>query len=165
MAKLSIIVAIDQKNGIGYNNQLLFKLPNDLKHFKKITSNHTVIMGRKTFESLPKGALPNRRNIVLSRKLEKPYTNTELYRSLDDALEHISKDEEVFIIGGPSLYKEGIELAENLYITEVHTSAKNVDTYFPSINKNEWKEISRVAQSADDKHLYSYSFVHYSKKN
>ena len=114
---ISIIVAINKNNGIGYKNQLLYWLPNDLKRFKTLTTGHTIIMGRKTFESLPKGALPNRRNIVLSSQ-DVTFPGAECFHSLNDALEACKDEIEVFIIGGASLYKEAMHIADRLYITE-----------------------------------------------
>ena len=107
---LSIIAAINQKRGIGYQNKLLYWLPNDLKRFKALTTGHTIIMGRHTFESLPKGALPNRRNVVLSRQ-ELHFEGAECFHTLADALHTCKEDEEVFIIGGATLYTETLPLA------------------------------------------------------
>ena len=115
---LSIIAAINQKRGIGYQNKLLYWLPNDLKRFKALTTGHTIIMGRHTFESLPKGALPNRRNVVLSRQ-ELHFEGAECFHTLADALHTCKEDEEVFIIGGATLYTEALPLADRLYLTEV----------------------------------------------
>ena len=115
---LSIIVAINQNRGIGHENKLLYWLPNDLKRFKALTTGHTIIMGRKTFESLPKGALPNRRNIVLSRSCRE-FEGAECFHTLEEALKACANEEEVFIIGGASLYAEALPLADRLYVTEV----------------------------------------------
>lgn len=105
---LSIIVATAQNRAIGYKNKLLYWLPDDLKRFKSLTTGHTIIMGRKTFESLPKGALPNRRNIVLSKQESFQAQGTEVFHSLEDALKHCQTTEEVFIIGGESIYREAL---------------------------------------------------------
>ena len=160
---LSIIAAINKNRGIGLNNQLLYWLPNDLKRFKALTTGHTVIMGRKTFESLPKGALPNRRNIVLSRKL-KNFERAECFDSLAEALHHCTQEEEIFIIGGSSLYKEALPLADKLYITEINDDLKEADVFFPPISAEEWNEKSRECHSVDEKHLYSYCFICYERK-
>jgi dihydrofolate reductase len=103
MAKISLIAAVDRRGGIGYQNRLLYWLPNDLKRFKALTTGHTIVMGRRTFESLPKGALPNRRNIVLSRQPDATFPGAEHFTSLQDVLAHCAQEEEVFIIGGASL--------------------------------------------------------------
>lgn len=159
---LSIIVAINRQNGIGFKNKLLYWLPNDLKRFKTLTTGHTIIMGRKTFESLPKGALPNRRNIVLSRT-RTDFPGAECYTSLQKAIENIPGDEEAFIIGGASLYKEALPLADRLYITEIDNEGKEADAFFPFIDPSIWKEKSRECHPTDEKHLYSYCFIDYER--
>ena len=144
---LSIIAAINQKRGIGYQNKLLYWLPNDLKRFKALTTGHTIIMGRHTFESLPKGALPNRRNVVLSRQ-ELHFEGAECFHTLADAL-HI--------------YTEALPLADRLYLTEVDDEQAPADAFFPEVSPELWKEKSRECHPTDEKHLYSYSFVDYER--
>lgn len=107
---ISIIAAVDRKRGIGYQNRLLFWLPNDLKRFKALTTGNTIIMGRKTFESLPKGALPNRRNVVLSTQKDLICPGTEVFPSLEEALSSCQPDEHVYIIGGASVYRQALPL-------------------------------------------------------
>jgi dihydrofolate reductase len=119
-------------------------------------------MGRKTFESLPKGALPNRRNIVLSRQ-EINFPGAECFPSLKDALESCCTDEEVFIIGGASVYQETMNIANKLYITYIENTPKQADAYFPPIDKHIWKETSRETHSTDEKHLYPYIFIDYER--
>lgn len=164
MGKISVIAAIDLNNGIGFENKLLYWLPNDLKRFKALTTGHTIVMGRKTFESLPKGALPNRRNIVITRDTQLTFPGAECFHSLEEAIAHCTSDEEVFIIGGESVYRQAIAIADKLYLTEVADKAAQVDAYFPAVDKNVWKEKSRECHSSDEKHLYSYSFVDYEKE-
>ena len=159
---ISIIVAINKNNGIGFKNELLYWLPNDLKRFKALTTGHTIIMGRKTFESLPKGALPNRRNVVLTRQNLK-FEGAETFGNLQEALENCKSDEEIFIIGGASLYHEAISIADRLYITEIDDIEKEADAFFPEINKNEWAEINKECHSTDEKHSYSYCFCDYER--
>lgn len=137
---ISIIVATSLNWAIGRNNQLLWHISEDLKYFKKITSGHTVIMGRKTWESIGK-PLPNRRNIVVSLSLEK-ITDAEVYKSLELALK-AAGNESLFIIGGGEIYKQALPLAEKLYLTIVNLTVEDADTFFPKINYNEWREISR----------------------
>jgi len=161
MQNLSIIVAIARNYGIGFENKLLYWLPNDLKRFKALTTGNTIIMGRKTFESLPKGALPNRRNIVLTRQEGATFDGAECFPSLEAALSHCKEDKEVFIIGGFSVYREAMPLANQLYITFIDDASKEADAYFPEINKEEWKEIGRENHQTDEKHLYPYSFIDY----
>lgn len=136
---LSIIAAINQKRGIGYQNKLLYWLPNDLKRFKALTTGHTILMGRHTFESLPKGALPNRRNVVLSRK-DLHFEGTECFHTLEEALKSCKEEEEVFIIGGATLYTEALPLADRLYLTEVEDDQVPADTFFPEIDRHIWQE-------------------------
>lgn len=136
---LSIIAAINRNRGLGFGNQLLYWLPNDLKRFKALTTGHTIIMGRKTFESLPKGALPNRRNIVLTSQ-KKTFEGTECFSSLQEALDACRKEEEVFIIGGASIYSEAMAFADRLYLTEVDDDQKPADVFFPEIKETDWKE-------------------------
>lgn len=160
---ISIIVCIAENRAIGYENKLLYWLPNDLKRFKQLTTGHTIIMGRRTFESLPKGALPNRRNIVLSRQADAFYEGAEHYISLEEALAHCQSDEEVFIIGGSMVYEQALPLADSLYITLVRDMPAQADAYFPLIESAVWKEVFREEHSADEKHAYSYSFIDYKR--
>lgn len=139
-------------------------LPNDLKHFKSITQGHTVIMGRKTFESLPNGALPNRRNIVISSNTKLSIPNVEIVSSIDKALELTQNEKEVFIIGGGNIYTQTINIADKLYITIVHHPFENVDTFFPQIKTEEWKEISIENHQADDQNKYAHTFITYTRK-
>ena len=160
---ISIIVAIAQNGAIGFENKLLYWLPNDLKRFKALTTGHTIIMGRRTFESLPKGALPNRRNIVLTRQnIEFP--GAERYASLEAALAQCKDEEEVFIIGGASVYREAMPLADKLFITHIEDTPEQADAFFPKIDASVWKVTSREALSTDEKHLYPYCFVDYQRK-
>lgn len=159
---ISIIVAIAQNGAIGFENKLLYWLPNDLKRFKALTTGHTIIMGRKTFESLPKGALPNRRNIVLSRQnIEFP--GAERYASLQAALEQCRADEEIFIIGGASVYRESMPLADKLYITHIENTPQEADAFFPVIDPSVWKETAQEVHEADEKHAHAYRFSDYER--
>ncbi|NDV70107.1 dihydrofolate reductase [Dysgonomonas sp. 25] len=165
MSTISIIVAVDENNAIGKDNKLLCHLPNDLKYFKSVTSGSPVIMGRKTFESLPNGALPNRRNIVISRNKQLQYPNTEMAGSIEDAIALCQGENEVFIIGGGTIYQEAIHFADKLYITLIHHKFEGTDTFFPAIDSNSWQEVWREDHPADEKHRYDYSFVRYEKIN
>ena len=137
--QVNIIAAVARNRAIGYQNKLLYWLPNDLKRFKALTTGHTIIMGRRTYESLPKGALPNRRNIVLSRTIQ-VLPGCEIYPSLEEALSHCSNDEEVFIIGGASLYQQALPLANRLYLTEINDTPVAADAFFPAYD--DWKTIA-----------------------
>ena len=156
---LSIIVAIGKNNEIGGGNDMLWHLPAELKHFKEITTGHTVIMGRKTLESLPKGPLPNRRNIVISRNLDLKIEGAEVYSSLDLALLKVMDEEEVFVIGGAQLYKQTFPDADKLYLTKVYADFPQADTFFPGIDYTEWQEVRRETYPADEKNGYAFSFI------
>ncbi|MBF0577305.1 dihydrofolate reductase [Dysgonomonas sp. GY617] len=163
MAIISIIVAIDEKNAIGKDNQLLCHLPNDLKYFKSVTQGHTVIMGRNTYESLPNGALPNRRNIVLSRNKDLQLDRCEVSSSLEDAIALCDSETEVFIIGGATVYAKAIDVADKLYITYIHHQFEGTDAFFPEVDKNKWIESSHIKNGADEKNKYAHTFVVYNK--
>ena len=162
MNKISIIAAVAENRAIGYKNKLIYWLPNDLKRFKLLTTGNTIIMGRKTFESLPKGALPNRRNIVLTRQ-KITFENVECYPSLEDALNACKDDEHIYIIGGNSVYQQAMKYADELCLTLIKDTPEKADSFFPSY-KNEWKEVFREDHGIDEKHKYEYSFVDYIKK-
>lgn len=163
MYKLALIAAIAKNNAIGFENRLIYWLPNDLKRFKELTTGHTIIMGSNTFRSLPKGALPNRRNIVLSRK-EKEFPGCETFSSLEEALANCTNEDVVYIIGGETLYKTAMPLADILCLTEIDDIPKEADAFFPQFTKNEWEIIEQDEHSIDEKHGYKYSFVTYSRR-
>ncbi|MBR4275579.1 MAG: dihydrofolate reductase [Prevotella sp.] len=157
---ISIIAAVAQNRAIGYQNKLLYWLPNDLKRFKSLTTGHTIIMGRKTFDSLPKGALPNRRNVVISRT-QRELPGCDVYSSLDEALAHCSADEDIYIIGGASIYEQALPLADRLCLTKISDTPESADAYFPDYSA--WRESWREDHAVDEKHHYPYSFVDYVK--
>ena len=155
---ITIIAAVARNRAIGFENKLIYWLPNDLKRFKALTTGHTIVMGRNTFLSLPKGALPNRRNIVLSRtKRELP--GCETYASIDEALRHCRSDEDIYIIGGASVYRQAMKLADRLCLTEVDDTPAQADTFFPDYC--DWHEQWREDHDADERHAHAYSFVDY----
>lgn len=162
MSKISIIAAVAENNAIGFENKLIYWLPNDLKRFKQLTTGHTIIMGRKTFESLPKGALPNRKNVVLTRQ-QIHFENTECYPSLLEALKACENDEHIYVIGGDSVYRQAIEFADELCLTLVKDTPTQADTFFP-LFKDDWEEVSREDHDIDEKHQFKYSFVDYKRK-
>ena len=157
---IALIAAVAANRAIGYKNQLIYWLPNDLKRFKKLTTGHTIIMGRRTFESLPKGALPNRRNIVLSRT-QSTFPGCETYPTLEEALNNCSEDEDVFIIGGASVYQQAIKNADYLYLTEVHDTPEKADTFFPTYEG--WEVESKEEHDKDEKHAFAYAFTDYKR--
>lgn len=159
---INIIAAVAKDRAIGFQNKLIYWLPNDLKRFKSLTTGHTIIMGRNTFLSLPKGALPNRRNIVLSRTVT-DFPGCDVYPSLEEALAHCAKDEEVYIIGGASVYAQALSMADRLCLTEVDDTPKEADTFFPEY-KADWREVAREDHDIDERHAQRYAFVDYVRK-
>ena len=153
---VSIIVAMGENNAIGKDNQLLWHLPADLRHFKNKTSGHTIIMGRKTFDSVGK-PLPNRRNIVVTRQDIK-IEGCEVVKSIDDALVLCRDDEEVFIGGGAEIYKLAMPKTDRIYLTIVHQEF-DADTFFPEIDFSQWVETSHEDHEADPKNYIPYSFL------
>lgn len=156
MNKLSLIVAISENNAIGKNNQLLWHLPADLKHFKKITSGHPIIMGRKTYDSIGR-PLPNRRNIVITRQNDLTIKDVEVVGSLEAAVSLCKAENEVFIIGGAEIYKHAIALANKIYLTTVHQNY-DADVFFPELIADQWKEIAKEYHKADEKNNVAYTF-------
>lgn len=159
---LSIIVAVAQNFAIGKNNDLLFHLPNDLKRFKQITTGHPVIMGRNTLLSLPKGALPNRRNIVITDNAEDKFMGCEMVFSIDEAIEAVRNESEAFIIGGGMIYRQFFPLAGKLYLTLVHQDFE-ADTFFPEVDYSAWIEQSRE-DIYDEKNGFHYSYLNLTRR-
>lgn len=158
--RINIIAAVAKNRAIGYQNKLLYWLPNDLKRFKALTTGHTIVMGRRTFESLPKGALPNRRNIVLSRGAGN-FPGCDSYTSLEEALSHCSPEEDIYIIGGATVYEQAIDRADRLCLTEIDDTPQQADAYFPPYDG--WRVASREEHLPDEKHAYAYAFVDYER--
>lgn len=159
---ISIIVAIAQNFAIGKNNDLLFHLPNDLKRFKEITTGHPVIMGRNTLLSLPKGALPNRRNIVITDNPNEKFDRCEMVFSIDEAVEAVKNETEAFIIGGGMIYRQFYPVAGKLYLTLVHQDF-DADVYFPEIEYSAWRELYRE-DLFDEKNGFKYSYLNLERK-
>ena len=153
---VTIVVAIAENYAIGKHNQLLWHMPADLRHFKQITSGHTVIMGRKTYDSVGK-PLPNRRNIIITRQ-DIIIPGCEVVKSVDAALELCKGEEEVFIVGGAEIYKLAMNKTDRIYLTIIHHSF-DADSFFPEIDYMEWKETAREDHRPDEKHKYAYSFI------
>ena len=160
---LSMIVAAAENGVLGRDNGLVWHISSDLKHFKAITSGHTVIMGRRTFESIGR-ALPKRRNIVISGNSLYKAEGCEMAASLEDALNMVQHEDEVFVIGGGSIYRQAWEYADRLYLTIVHTEGQG-DTFIPNVDENVWKEVNRQEFKAGEKDDFDYSFVDYVRKN
>lgn len=157
---INIIVATSKNRVIGNNNSLIWKLPADLKRFKQITTGNTVVMGRKTYESIGK-PLPNRRNIIITRDTNYLVDNCEIVNSLEEALMLCNND--CFIIGGGEIYKQSIDIADKIYLTLVQEDFEG-DTYFPEIDK-EWTKVFREDFEPDEKNAHKYSFINYEKYN
>lgn len=157
---INIIAAVARNRAIGNGNKLLYWLPNDLKRFKALTTGHTIIMGHNTFRSLPKGALPNRRNIVLSRSVES-LPGCECFDSLEKALAACKDDEDLYVIGGERVYSQAIAFADRLLLTEIDDTPQQADAFFPDYS--DWREVAREAHTADEKHAQSYAFVDYER--
>lgn len=161
---LSIIAAISENNVIGKDNKLLWHLPEDLKRFKKLTTGHTIIMGRKTFESL--GAiLPDRTHIVLTRDMNYNIDSdfVKVVHDIDELKEYINDEEEHFVIGGALIYKQLIRYTQKMYITKIHKRYEG-DAYFPKINEEEWEIIEREKCLKDEKNPFDYEFIDYKRK-
>jgi len=162
---ISIIVAVSKNGVIGKDNQLLWRLPDDLKRFKNLTMNHPIIMGRKTFESIGK-PLPGRTSIVVTRNPDFTYEGVIVAHSLEEALQKAAglHAKETFIIGGGELYKLAQSLSDKLYITEVEITIEG-DTYFEILKPSEWTEISRIVHEADERHIFPFAFADYVRRN
>jgi len=153
---ISIIVAVSEDLGIGKNNDLLWHLPDDMKRFKKLTTGNTVVMGKRTWESLPKRPLPNRRNVVITDVPGETFDGAVAAYSIEDAVTLCKDDREVFIIGGGSIYRQFMPIADRLYITHVHRKTE-ADVYFPEISRKTWKVIDKEEfRPADDGIPYTY---------
>ena len=161
--KINIIAAVARNRAIGYNGDMVYFIKEDLRRFRQLTTGHTVIMGRRTFHSLPKGALPNRRNIVLSRT-ETNFPGCNVYTSLSEALKHIADYEEAFIIGGASLYKEGLAVANRLYLTEIDAVPPHADVFFPEYDDGTW-QIETKEERPATADTPAYTYVDYVRRN
>ncbi|WP_213278055.1 dihydrofolate reductase [Chryseobacterium indologenes] len=158
----TIVVAMGEKNEIGFDNQLLWHLPKDLKHFKDITSGHPIIMGRKTYESIGK-PLPNRTNIVVSRKKDWFEEGILIVGSIKEALKFAKKiDEEVFVIGGGNIYEQTMEFVDRLEVTLVKADLE-ADTFFPKIDPKIWKKTNEICHEKDEKNGYDFCFQTFEK--
>lgn len=153
---ISMIVAIAANRAIGKNNELLWHLPADLKRFKALTTGHTVIMGRNTYISLPKRPLPNRRNLVISDIIGENLPGCEQVYSIEEALEKCQGEEEHFVIGGASVYRQCLPFTDRLYLTKIHKEFEG-DVFFPEINMDDWNVISEELIPPCAEHDFSYT--------
>lgn len=161
---LSIIVAISENNVIGKDNKLLWHLSEDLKRFKQLTTGHTIIMGRKTFESLGR-VLPDRKHIVLTRDMSYNIDSdwVKVVHGIDELEEYINDEEEHFVIGGALIYSQLISKANKMYITKIHKKYEG-DAYFPRINEDEWKIVEEIPGEKDEENDFEYEFLTYVRK-
>lgn len=158
---IAIVVAMASNNAIGKDNQLLWHITEDMKFFKSLTQGGTVIMGRKTYESIGR-PLPNRRNIVVSRSVDHLDDRVDLFHSLEEAIQAASSDEKVFIIGGGEVYSQSLAMADTLYITLVD-HLYEADTFFPTINYDEWNVVEKVDYERGASFEYPFSFITYKR--
>lgn len=160
---ISLLYAMDKNRLIGRNNQLPWHLPQDLAYFKRVTMDHKIVMGRKTFDSIGK-PLPGRENIIITRDKNYLCDGCKVLHSIDELLELSSshKDEEIFVIGGAEIFKEILPFSDRLYITYIHHEFEG-DTFFPPTNESEWKMISKEPGIKNEKNPYDYEFVVYEK--
>lgn len=159
--KITLIVAASENNVIGKNNKMLWRLPNDFKYFKKNTLGHSVVMGRKTFESIGK-PLVDRRNIILTRNFNYLPEETDVANSVNEVLNYCRDEREIFVIGGSEIYKQTLPLASKILLTRVHTQIDG-DAYFPELLDHEWKKVSAEKHEQDDQHPYAYTFEVYQR--
>ena len=158
---ISLIAAIGKNNELGKGNTLLWHMPADMKYFRETTKGHTVIMGRKTFESIGR-PLPNRKNIVITRDKNYGKGGVEIVHSLEEALKKIGS-EEAFIIGGAEIYKQAMDVADKLYITHVDAEDKDADAFFSEIIPILWNETSHIEHKKDSENPFNYTFSVYEK--
>ena len=158
---ITMIAAVAENNALGMDNKLIWHLSDDLKRFKNLTKGHHVIMGRKTFESMPK-ALPNRTNVVITRQAEYAAENAHVVNTLEAALALAQEDDRPFIIGGGEIYRQGLAFANCIELTRVHDDFE-ADTFFPEIDTAVWREVWRENHDKDEKHAHAFSFIRYEK--
>jgi dihydrofolate reductase len=159
---LTIIAAAAENNALGKNNELVWHLPDDFKRFKKMTSGHHIIMGRKTFDSFPK-LLHNRTHVVITRLENFRKEGVVVVNSLEQAIEQSAGDPQPFVIGGGEIYKMAMKLADKIELTRVHGTFE-ADTFFPEIDENQWKLISEEFHEKDEKHDYAFTYLTYVRK-
>ncbi|MCD6202512.1 MAG: dihydrofolate reductase [Bacteroidales bacterium] len=159
---ISVIVAVAENHAIGKDNKLLWHISNDLKRFKKLTTGHPVIMGKKTYESLPVRPLPGRMNIVLTDVPGEKIEGCVMAYSIEEAIELCPEGEECFVMGGGSVYRQFLPLADKLFLTKVHQTFE-ADTFFPEIDEKQWKPVSREEITGDDSVPFRYAYLIYER--
>ena len=159
---ITLVAAAAENNALGKDNDLIWRLPDDFKRFKALTSYHYIIMGRKTFESFPK-PLPNRKHVVITRQENYKNENIEVVHSLEEAIQFSSTEDEIFIIGGGEIYKQALPFADKIELTRVHGEFE-ADAFFPEIDEKKWDLVNSEFHDKDEKHKYSFSYLTFLKK-
>jgi len=154
---ITLIAAVAENNALGKDNKMLWHLPDDFKRFKQLTTGHYIVMGRKTFESLP-GMLPNRTHVIITHQEDYKAEGCIVVNSLDDALAVSPKDDEVFIIGGGEIFKDSMAIADKIELTYIYGISPEADTFFPEIDNEQWKLVEEVHHPADEKHKFEFAF-------
>ena len=162
MKNISIIVAIASNNAIGKDNDLLWHISNDLQRFKRLTENHFIVMGKRTYYSLPRRPLPKRTNMVITDVAKEQIDNCLMAYSIEDAVAKMQNEKENFIIGGGSIYEQFMPLANKLYITRVHKDF-DADTFFPEVSFTDWKLVEKTDVEDDNQNDFNYSFEIYER--
>ena len=158
MKSIHAIVAIDENGAIGRQGDLLCHLPADMRHFKEVTMGHSIIMGRKTFESFPRRPLPGRQNIVITRSRDWQYPGVTIVHSLEDAIA-AAETSTAFIIGGAQVYEQALPLVNVLHLTRIHARWASADAFFPPIDESQWQEVSREHHVSDHRNAYEFDFI------
>ena len=158
MKAIHAIVAIDENGAIGRQGELLCHLPADMRHFKEVTMGHSIVMGRKTFESFPRRPLPGRQNIVITRDPKWAYPGVTVAHSLDEAIA-VAQTDTVFIIGGAQIYELAMPQVEVLHLTRIHARWASADVFFPTLELSQWQEVSREHHGSDHRNAYEFDFI------
>lgn len=161
---ITLIAALDEHDAIGLGNTMPWHLPADMKHFRSLTVGHTVLMGRRTFDSLPKGALPDRRNVVLTAQPDLQCPGCLMVHSMDEALEVCRTADEAFIIGGRKVYRQFLPVADRLCLTRVHHVFPEADVFFPDVDWSVWREAERTDHASDERNPYALTFATYLRR-
>ena len=158
MKTIKAIVAVDENGAIGRQGDLLCHLPADMRHFKEMTMGHSIVMGRKTFESFPRRPLPGRQNLVITRSAGWQYPGVIVAHSLEQAIA-MAETDTVFIIGGAQIYEQALPVVDVLHLTLIHARWASVDVYFPALDPNQWQEVEREHHTSDHRNAYEYDFI------
>ena len=158
MKTIKAIVAVDENGAIGRQGDLLCHLPADMRHFKEMTMGHSIVMGRKTFESFPRRPLPGRQNLVITRSAGWQYPGVIVAHSLEQAIA-LAETDTVFIIGGAQIYEQALPVVDVLHLTLIHARWASADVYFPALDPNQWQEVEREHHTSDHRNAYEYDFI------